>query len=60
MIWKVLKKIITAPLHIVEHSYKRTKQGFAYLMGRPGYVQYGPEADIDTFEKNNPGLWSRV
>jgi hypothetical protein len=44
MIWKVLKKIITAPLHIVEHSYKRAQQGFAYLTRRPGYVQYGPDA----------------
>jgi hypothetical protein len=44
MIWKVLKKIITAPLHIVEHSYKRAQQGFAYLARRPGYVQYGPDA----------------
>jgi hypothetical protein len=44
MIWRVLKKIITAPLHIVEHSYKRAQQGFEYLIGRPGYVQYGPDA----------------
>jgi hypothetical protein len=47
MIWKVLKKIITAPLHIVEHSYKRAQQGFAYLTyltRRTGYVQYGPDA----------------
>jgi hypothetical protein len=44
MIWRVLKKIITAPLHIVQHSYKRAQQGFAYLTGRPGYVQYGPDA----------------
>jgi hypothetical protein len=46
MIWKVLKKIITAPLHIVEHSYKRAQQGFAYLTRRPGYVQYGPDAKV--------------
>jgi hypothetical protein len=44
MIWKVLKKIITAPLHIVEHSYKKAQQGFAYLTQRPGYVQYGLDA----------------
>jgi hypothetical protein len=44
MIWRLFKKIITAPLHIVEHSYKRAQQGFAYLMKQPGYVQYGPDA----------------
>jgi hypothetical protein len=46
IIWKVLKKIITAPLHIVEHSYIRAQQGFAYLTRRPGYVQYGPDAKV--------------
>jgi hypothetical protein len=44
MIWRLFKKIITAPLHIVEHSYKRAQEGFAYLTRRPGYVQYGPDA----------------
>jgi hypothetical protein len=48
MIWKVLKTIITAPLHLVfvEHSYKRAQQGFAYLTRQPGYVQYGPDAPV--------------
>jgi hypothetical protein len=44
MIYRLFKKIITAPLHIVAHSYKRAQQGFAYLMKQPGYVQYGPDA----------------
>jgi len=46
MILKVLRKLITAPLHIIQHSYRRAQQGFAYLAQQPGYAQYGPDAKV--------------
>jgi hypothetical protein len=46
MILKVLRKLITAPLHIIQHSYKRAQEGFKFLTERPGYVQYGPDAKV--------------
>jgi hypothetical protein len=46
MILKVLRKLITAPLHIFQHSYKRAQEGFKFLTERPGYVQYRPEAKV--------------
>ena len=46
MILKVLRKLITAPLHIIQHSYRRAQQGFAYLAKQPGYLRYGPDAQV--------------